>query len=340
MKSILFFILVFFLFSCQNEYVEFHENKKSQDQIQEQIKDFSFEKIEYLSWLTMRHTPDTKFLEELVSKIDSAEEKVYLEVYIFTEKRLKKAIIDAYKRWVDVKVILEKNVYKAPSLNTQTFRDLQKSWVSVVYSNGQNYALNHSKMMIVDDEVIISTGNYSYSTFKYNREFFLMLQNEQMAWIFQEIFESDFGGEKKNFYHPNLVLSPFSSRTQMTFLLKNAQKSIKIYAHNFSDTEIMEILFEKHKENIDINIIFPDLKKVASNEDEIQKIREKNISYKVLEKPEVHAKSILIDDTYLYIGSVNFSSYSIDKNREMGLLIKNKDIIWKFLDIFEDDFQQ
>lgn len=281
-----------------------------------------------------------KLLDELVWKIDSAEKKVYLEVYIFTEKRIRKAIIDAHKRWVDVKVILEKNVYKAPTLNTQAFKDLQKAWVPVVYSNPENYSLNHSKMMIVDDEVILSTGNYSYSTFRYNREFFVFLKNPALENTFWEIFQNDFEGIKKNIYHNNLVLSPFSSRIKIEYLLKNAKKSIKIYAHNFSDTSVMDILFQKQKENIDIKMIFPDFKKVASNQEKVEKLQENNIAIKIVDKPEIHAKAILIDDEYLYIGSINFSSYSIDKNREIGLLIKNREILSQFLDIFEADFHK
>jgi hypothetical protein len=34
----------------------------------------------------------------MVEKIESSKDKVYVEVYIFTEKRLRKALIDAHKR--------------------------------------------------------------------------------------------------------------------------------------------------------------------------------------------------------------------------------------------------
>ncbi|MGE4444481.1 MAG: phosphatidylserine/phosphatidylglycerophosphate/cardiolipin synthase family protein [Candidatus Altimarinota bacterium] len=330
--------LFLFLFSCQNEYVEFHENKKNEQEITNITQDFSFENIEYLSGVTLKNTPDLKLLDELVSKIDSSKNKVYLEVYIFTEKRIRKALIDAHKRGVDVKVILEKNVYKAPSLNTQAFKELEKAGISIVYSNPENYSLNHSKMMIVDDEVILSTGNYSYSTFRYNREFFVFIKNEGLQKTFGEIFQNDFDGVKKNIYHNNLILSPFSSRIKLEYLLKNAKKSIKIYAHNFSDNSVMDILLQKQKENIEVKMIFPDFKKVSSNQDEVEKLQQNNISINIVDKPEIHAKSILIDDEYLYIGSVNFSSYSIDKNREIGILLKNSEIITQFLDIFEDDF--
>jgi phosphatidylserine/phosphatidylglycerophosphate/cardiolipin synthase-like enzyme len=60
----------------------------------------------------------------------------------------------------------------------------------------------------------------------------------------------------------------------------------------------------------------------------------------LVDKPEIHAKSILIDEKYLYIWSVNFSSYSMDQNREIWLILKNEDIIRQFITIFNNDFQK
>jgi phosphatidylserine/phosphatidylglycerophosphate/cardiolipin synthase-like enzyme len=50
-----------------------------------------------------------------------------------------------------------------------------------------------------------------------------------------------------------------------------------------------------------------------------------------MKKPKLHAKALLIDDKYLYLGSINFSYYSIEENREIGLIITNPEIIEKFL---------
>lgn len=52
----------------------------------------------------------------------------------------------------------------------------------------------------------------------------------------------------------------------------------------------------------------------------------------------MHAKSLLIDGKYLFIGSVNISKSSFDLNREVGVLLKNKDLIEKFQEVFEKDF--
>lgn len=341
-KIILLFLL--FLSSCSNEYLDFHSEKNIQIEenknIENELENFSFEKIKYLTWVTIKETPSLDLLSEMTQEIDNAKTRVYVEVYIFTEKRLKKSIIDAKNRWVDVKVILEKNVYWAPYLNNDIYKIFKNAWIDVKYSNAENYSLNHTKMMIVDNKAIISTWNYSYSSFKYNREFFIFIKNSEIFEKLLSIYETDFLWIKKNIYHDNLVLSPFSSREKLEYLLKNATKSIKIYAHNFSDENIEKIILQKSKENISVKMIFPDLKKVSSNKDEIEKLKDWNIETKIIDKPEIHAKSILIDEKYLYLWSINFSEYSIDKNREIWIFLSNEDLIKYFLKIFEWDFKE
>jgi hypothetical protein len=48
-------------------------------------------------------------------------------------------------------------------------------------------------------------------------------------------------------------------------------------------------------------MIFPDLKKVASNKEEITILQNSKIDLKIINTPEIHAKAILIDEKYLYI---------------------------------------
>ena len=57
-----FLLILLLLFSCQNEYLEFHQDKEKQTQMKNQINDFSFDDIAYLSWLTLNKTPDLNFL--------------------------------------------------------------------------------------------------------------------------------------------------------------------------------------------------------------------------------------------------------------------------------------
>jgi len=42
-------------------------------------------------------------------------------------------------------------------------------------------------------------------------------------------------------------------------------------------------------------MIFPDFKKVSSNENEVELLKKNNINLKLVDKPEIHAKAVLID---------------------------------------------
>lgn len=55
-------------------------------------------------------------------------------------------------------------------------------------------------------------------------------------------------------------------------------------------------------------------------------------------KPIIHAKSALVDDTYSYLGSENYSTNSLDQNREIGILTKSSSgFVQMFHKVFESD---
>ncbi|MDD5213529.1 MAG: phosphatidylserine/phosphatidylglycerophosphate/cardiolipin synthase family protein [Candidatus Gracilibacteria bacterium] len=344
MKKIISLILLFSLLSCSNNYTNFHENKDNFDvnktEIKENLSNFSLSNLREFESIEISATPDKKLLKEIVKKIDEAKARIFVEVYIFTEKDLQKALVRAKKRGIDVKVIMEKNVYKAGNLNKKTSDNFAKNNIETVWASDTNFALTHTKMMIIDDARIISTGNYSYSTFSKNREFFIFVKDEKLLGNLLNIFNADFTYKKEIIYDENLILSPYYTREKFDILLKSAKKSIKMYIQNFGDTDILEILKSKQKEGIDIEIIMPDLKALPANKEEIVELDKAGIKYKLLKSPYIHAKGILVDDKYLYLGSVNMSYYSIEKNREIGLLIKEQKIISKFNEVFSLDFKK
>ena len=333
-----------FLISCGSEYVKNYENNnqylESQVEVEQWLEDFSVENIPQFEDIELYYTPQTKsfpFLDILVEKIDSAETRVYLETYIFTEKRIFEALKKAQKRGIDVKVLMEKNVYKAPFLNNTRYNDLEKAWVNVAWSNPENYSLNHTKMLIIDDEALISTGNYSYSSFAYNREFFIQIRDPDFVQKLTQVYSADFEWTKFSIYDDRLILSPDMTRTKFSTMIDSAKTSIKIYSQTFSDDILEEQLSNRQQDGIDVEIIFPELSDIASNTESYNIFEDAWVSIYTMDKPKLHAKALLIDEKYLYLGSINFSYYSIEENREIWLIIINPEIIEKFLWVWNWD---
>ncbi|MDD3119882.1 MAG: phospholipase D-like domain-containing protein [Candidatus Gracilibacteria bacterium] len=341
-KFLLFLFPLFLLVSCSNEYFDFHLKNQIFEQksanLKQELEVFSAEKVQEKQ-LEFYSTPDKNVLTKLTDLIDKAKKRVYLEVYILTEKEIIKSLKNARTRGIDVQIILEKNVYGAGNINKKAFDSLTASGVNVYYANNDNYVFTHSKFFVLDDKYVISTGNMSYSTFIYNREFLLLGSDKENLDVILNIFDSDKKGEKKIVSNNSLVISPFDSFSKITTILGSAKKSIWIYDETFSDETLKNLLAEKKKTGIEIKILIGDSKKITSNKEDIEFFKKNGIEIKYPQKPFVHAKAFLVDNDVMYIGSINFTTNSMKNNRELGIIFRNKNINNDFIDIFNQDFQ-
>ncbi|MDR2411841.1 MAG: phospholipase D-like domain-containing protein [Candidatus Peribacteria bacterium] len=64
--------------------------------------------------------------------------------------------------------------------------------MDVVRSNQNNYALNHSKIILTDSLSIISTGNLTYSSFTQNRDIYVFTKDKEIVEKLLEVFKTDY----------------------------------------------------------------------------------------------------------------------------------------------------
>ncbi len=334
------FITVFSIFNFW-EYNDFHSNKnkilENSLSIEKSIQNFELTDIKKIEDIELYHTPSKILLEDIVELIKNAKKEIYLETYILTEKRIQNALLEANNNQVKIKVILEKNPYKAYNINNKAYNKLQKAWIDIVWSDSNNYSYNHSKLLIIDELSIISTGNYSYSTFTKNRDLFIFTKDKNLRSKLIKNFSNDYTSIKTNIFDENLIFSPKTSRVKFEKLFDNAKENIKMYFQYLKDEELITKLIKlKQEKNISIEIV---IAKTAIDDDEIKQLKDSWIIIKALTEDKMHSKAILIDNKYLYIWSINFSSYSLDRNREIWIILSNEKIIKKFLEIFNNDFK-
>lgn len=334
--GIFFIIFSFFHFGEYNTFYKQNEATISWNkQVASQTKDFTIDDIQTLSGTSIFWTPNMQFRSQLLKSITSCDTRVYLETYILTDREIQEALIQANNN-CEIKVLLEKNPYKAYNLNNKAFDKLKDAWVNVVWNNADNYALNHSKLLIIDDTIILSTGNYSYSTFTKNRDFFIFSRDNDLKQTIVSTFISDFEGKKQHFFHNNFLTSPNNSRDKIEKLINSSEKNIEMYFPYTGDDSLKKLLIQKAHSGIEIKLLV-DKKADTSKNNELQELSNVGIDVRIF-NGSLHAKAILVDKKYLYLGSINFSYYSLDKNREMWVLLKNIKNIENFSQIFQQDF--
>lgn len=288
---------------------------------------------------TLYSLPDKKVLEDLVSTLQDAKSRIWLETYTWTEKETLAAIIQAKKRWVDVRVVLEGAVYRTPWINNDTIKQIRDAGIDFSYADNHRYTFTHIKTWIIDDRWCISTGNWSYSSFTKNREFIYCSDDTPILQNLEEIIRADFQHIRPYFpewLDPRIGLSPENMRSLLISVIQDAKKEIILYNQSITDEKILSLLKEKADTWVIVRLC------QAEHDDEgLQTgavIFPKNIESQTSAKPYLHAKVFLIDNERVLLWSINMTQNAIENNREILIdLGKNKEFYKTIFSFYHKD---
>jgi polyphosphate kinase len=163
---------------------------------------------------------------------------------MWTDKDILAAMIRAHDRNVDVRVVLEGNVYGLPYANANFMKSLKSAGIPVVYADTYRYTFTHAKFWLIDDRFFISTGNLTKSFFEGNRDFIFSSSESSTLDFLGKVFQADrvHEGIDRAKIPSHIVLSPIDARSKIERLLTSAQQEIILYTQTLEDDQIKEIL--------------------------------------------------------------------------------------------------
>ena len=157
--------------------------------------------------------PNIAIKKRMIDNIDNAKKNVYLVVYLLTDTDIVQSLVDAKKRGLEVKVILEKEVLGIPNANRKSRDILASAGVEVISKADDGFSYVHAKILITDETYVISTGNYTKSSFSSNREWFLFGKDAPILAYIKKRFIADFYENPLTEPIPSsLYISPENSR--------------------------------------------------------------------------------------------------------------------------------
>lgn len=102
-------------------------------------------------------TPGSDCTANIIDTIANAQHSILVQAYSFTSAPIAKAIMDAKKRGIDIRVILDKSQVKARYSSAKLLENAGIStWID------SRVAIAHNKVMIIDDRVVI-TGSFNFT---------------------------------------------------------------------------------------------------------------------------------------------------------------------------------
>jgi len=278
--------------------------------------------------------------DAVLELIDGAQKSIRFKIYLLTYYDARAALIRAANRGVDVRVLIEKELTGGGASNAESYQILQEGGVHVKWAP-KTFRLVHEKSLVIDDlQAMIATYNFTNSSFSRNREYAVITTQPDVVADVATIFDADWSGEgilldKKT----PLVVSPENSRQRLLQLIDGANASLWLEQSTLLDDEIVERLLTAVNRGVAVRFIGPNRGDDDVAYENLQKLADAGADVGRLGTPYVHAKVILSDDSLAFVGSENMTFSSLNLNRELGIVTKDKAIVDRLRDSIIQDWK-
>ena len=281
----------------------------------------------------------------VVDAIRGARKSVWLEIYLLSDRNVIRALEEAANRGIDVRVMLEPHPVGGGGSPMRTIDQLNAAGAKA-QTTSSSFTLTHEKGLIIDGTTaFIMTSNFTRSALGgsravSNREYDIIDTNPEDVQAVSGIFNADWNRTTAQFNDPNLVVSPVNSRQAFTTLINSAHSTLLIEAEEMNDSAIEQALANAAQHGVHVEVILPAPGGSTgnSNSQGINAIRQGGVQVREDSRLYIHAKIIVVDGKIAFVGSENISTQSLDRNRELGILVSDPSVLGTLQQTFRQDW--
>ncbi len=288
--------------------------------------------------------------------VNNANETIDIAIYGYEEvPAVTQALTAAKARGVKIRFIYDekynpqKTYYKGNDIIKNLADEARSDRTNIVT---QSDMLMHNKFIIFDKQTVL-TGSMNFSKTGlsgYDENDIVIINSKDIARLYTEEFEQMLNGKfhTKKLKHEmsnrfqlgestvEVYFSPQDKSTRRIIeLIKNAKHYIFIPTFLITHTQIANELVSANKRGVDVKILM-DANNVYTRNTKHAFLRSNGIPLKVENYAgKLHSKTMIIDDEYIIMGSMNFSNSGENKNDENMLVIKNNKLAKNYKQFFQ-----
>jgi len=275
------------------------------------------------------------------SLIGTAKTAVDLTMYELSDPTAERDLAAAAGRGAVVRVVLDK---REESTNSAAYSYLKTHHVQVTWSSPA-YTYTHQKTLVINNATaLILTANLTSRYYSTTRDFGVTDTDPRDVAAIVAVFNADFAHRAVTPGHgDDLVWSPTTAQAQLLALINGARHSLRIYTEEMADSTVEDALIAAAKRGVTVQV-------VGENTDheydsDYARLAAGGVRIRYYDSPSgfyIHGKVIEADygtpAARIFIGSENFSSTSLNDNRELGLIITTPAVLASVAKTFAADF--
>ncbi len=281
----------------------------------------------------------------ILDAINGATKSLRVKMFLFSDPSILKAVIEAQRRGVKVRVMLNPARRDGESENKETHRKLAAAGVEVIDSNPA-YDVTHEKSMVVDDTTaFVNSLNLDTKNLTETRDYAIVTSHAHEVAEVIECFEADWHRKPfKGDEHSRLIWCCGNGRERIAQFIDNAKESIFLQNERYQDPVIIERLVRAARRGVKVHIMArpPHKLKKGKLVEEVggmRTMRDVGIKIHKLKHLKLHAKMLLADHARAIVGSINLAPGSFDSRRELAIEVDDEHVVKRLSKIARHDWE-
>ena len=263
----------------------------------------------------------------VIKAIETAKKTIDIVIFRFDRSDIEAALHAAIKRGVVVRALIA-HTNKGGEKNLRKLELRLLDAGATVARTADDLTRYHGKMLIVDGTVLHVYGfNFTKLDIAKSRSFGIQTRDRRMVGEAMKLFDADALRQTYTPSHRQLVVSPENSRQILTEFVKGARQQLLIYDAQVSDDSIQKVLQERAAAGVEIRII-------GRLEKSLNGVKVRKLS-----DLRLHVRAIVRDGREAFIGSQSLRRLELDGRREVGIIIKNGNIVRRIQAVFDLDWR-
>ncbi|MBV9603414.1 MAG: hypothetical protein JOZ87_42135 [Chloroflexi bacterium] len=255
--------------------------------------------------------------------MSSATSSLDVSMYELVDPQAEAMLAADAERGVSVRVVLDGNQERKS--NTPAYQELSAHGITVHWAPSQFYA-SHEKAMVIDGQsALIMTGNLTSRYYPNTRDFAVVDTVTADVAAIEQVFDADFNGvDVVTPAGGSLVWSP-GSQGPLVAAVESAQTTVTVENEELSDPAIVQALVRAEQRGVAVTLTMTYQKEWAPAFNTLSAAGASVATYTGERPIYIHAKVIDVDagtdHAWLLVGSQNFTQTSLDRNRELEVVI-------------------
>ncbi|MCA9602356.1 MAG: hypothetical protein KC417_10040, partial [Myxococcales bacterium] len=258
----------------------------------------------------------TGLAAKLISYIDGATSSLHISMYQIDQGPIVEALKRAVSRGVQVHLLLDPK----QDGNAAAVSDLKAGGVQIGYPSAE-FSYYHVKTFVIDgDRAVVMSANLNTYSLTTERNHGVLLRDPYDVKDIDAVFNVDAtGGQVPTC--TRLVISPTNSRQRIQALIQSAQSTLVLEQLSLADKDIRAALASRAQAGVAVRVILANPAWITENAEAAQVLEASGIQVRFMKNLDNHAKLIIADGKAAFVGSENLSWTSLEKNREVGVVV-------------------